>query len=87
VSIKNAIEDMLKGDEAPRPEVKPLAKPSPARPKRTVGDIYVAMEAQKVYNPQMPSVPKPQAPPANLNERGSSASLDTSGAWGKPKEK
>lgn len=85
-----------------RTELESLLKPAtvaePAkqvRKKRTLGDIYTALEAQRIYNPGMPSVPRPPAAsmpqqkpptaaPANLAERGTAAALDMSGGWGKP---
>ena len=60
--------------------VKPA--PPPAKKKRTLGDIYSALEAQRIWNPGLPSVPKPA--PANQGERGTADALDTSGAWNKP---
>jgi hypothetical protein len=81
--IKQAVTGLLK----PEPEiVKPPAS-EPGKPKRTLGDIFVALEAQKVYNPQLPSVQKPEAPPANTFGKGTAPAMDTEGAWGQPKKK
>lgn len=74
MSIKEELERILK------PEIK--LPPAPQKRKRTLGDIYSALEAQRVYNPQIPSVPKPiAAAPANEQERGTVQALDTTGRW------
>jgi hypothetical protein len=49
---------------------------------RTIGSVYVALQSQKVYDPNTPTPPQPA--PANLQERGTVASVDASGPWGKP---
>lgn len=75
MSIKDELERIMKA-ELPKPA-------APARKKRTLGDIYSTLEAQRIYTPGMPSIPKPPAaPPANLQERGTAASIGTEGAWG-----
>ena len=68
---------------------KPPAPPKPVRKKRTLGNIYTALEAQRVFNPGMPSVPTPPVPlkppsaaPANLGNKGTATALDNSGPWG-----
>ena len=77
--IKSELESLLKP--------KPVAPPVAVRRKRTLGDIYTALEAQRVFHPEMPSVPKPpSASPANLSGKGTAAALDSSGAWGGPGE-
>ena len=51
---------------------------------RTVGDVNVSAEAQRIFNPGMPSAPsKPKAPTAAQQDSGTSASIGTSGNWGK----
>lgn len=52
--------------------------------KRGLGDVFVALQAQKVYNPNMPSIPSPQPAPANTFQKGVTPALDTGGAWGSP---
>jgi len=66
----------------------PVAPPKPLRKKRTLGDIYTALEAQRVFNPGLPSIPKPpSAPPANLAGKGTAPNMDNSGPWGGPAPK
>jgi hypothetical protein len=62
----------------PLPEVK-----LPEEPKKTVKDIRISAEAQRIYNPQMPPVP-PKAPPAKMVGQGIAPAMDLTGAWGKP---
>ncbi len=83
MSMKTEIEKLLKPapPEVPKP-APPAAPKAPEKGKRTLGNIYAALEAQRVYS-GAPSVQKPQAPPANLQGQGTAASLGTSGAWGK----
>ncbi len=81
MSVKDELEHLMKPPE-------PVAPPKPAPPekrKRTLGDIYVALEAQKIYDPNIPSVPAPA--PANTFAKGVTPALDTSGAWGGPAQK
>ena len=60
--------------------------PAPVKVKRhrTLGDVFVALQSQKVYDPGIPSVPSPQPAPANTFQKGVTPALDTSGAWGGP---
>lgn len=51
---------------------------------RGLGDVFVALQAQKVFNPNMPSIPSPQPAPANTFQKGVTPALDTGGAWGSP---
>jgi hypothetical protein len=90
--IKQAVEGLLKPPEPPKPvEVKVPEAPKPpeaiGKGKRTLGSIYVALEAQRVYNGAIPSTPTPEAPPANLQGQGTAPNLGTTGAWGKPEAK
>ena len=72
-NIKSALTNLLK----PEPVVT-----APKTKKRTLGDIYSALEAQRVYFPDMPPVSKPiAAAPANQQESGTAGSLGTEGAW------
>jgi len=92
MGVKKEIEQLLKplapatpkADAAPAPAA-PASEPvkEKLKGKRTIGNIWAALEAQRVYT-GAPSVPKPQAPPANLQGQGSAAALGTEGAWGKP---
>jgi hypothetical protein len=78
--IKGELESILKP--------KPIAPPAPIRKKRTLGDIYTTLEAQRIFNPGMPSIPKPpSAPPANQQDRGTAAALGMEEAWGQPRDK
>jgi hypothetical protein len=61
----------------------PPPAPKPAKAGRTVGDVSVMAEAQRIYNPQIPPQP-PKAPSAAMVKQGTSSAMDTSGAWGKP---
>jgi hypothetical protein len=74
VSIKDDLKKIL---EPPKPE-KMTGPKAPKR--RTLGDVYTALEAQRIYNPGMPSIPKPA--PANLMDQGVAPNLGTEGAWG-----
>jgi hypothetical protein len=71
-----------------RKELKDLLTPAPVvqaskKKKRTLGDIYSALEAQRVYFPDMPSVSKPiAAAPSAQQESGTAGALGTEGAWG-----
>jgi len=55
--------------------------------KRGLGDVFVALQAQKVFNPNIPSIPSPQAAPANTFQKGVTPALDNSGSWGAAAEK
>ncbi len=83
MSVKSEIERLLKPDppKAPKPAAPPTPK-APEKGRRTLGNVWAALEAQRVYS-GAPSVSKPQAPPANLQGQGTAPSLGTSGAWGK----
>ena len=86
--IKDAVRGLLT-PEVPKSEPVPVKKapPPPQEKKRTLGDIFVALEAQKVYQPNLPSVPQPQAPPANMQDQGTAPNLGTTGSWNTPEEK
>ena len=89
MGVKKEIEQLLKplAPEVPKVEIPKPVEPKVRVPgwkgKRTLGNIWAALEAQRVYT-GAPSVPKPQAPPANLQGQGSAPALGTEGAWGKP---
>ena len=60
-------------------KIEPILAPPPVkRLERTMGDIGVISEAQKMYNPQIKSVPAAQA------DQGTAANAGMGGAWGKP---
>jgi hypothetical protein len=66
------------------PESKPAA-PKQLRGEKTLGDMGAIVEAQRLYNPQMPAVPSPKGPTAAQSEAGATGKTDMSGSWGKPK--
>jgi hypothetical protein len=83
VNTKKALEGLLAAAPSAPKAPKPPEPPKAPKPKgRTLGNIYAALEAQKIYNPSMPSVPKPS--PANASAQGLAPNLGTEGAWGKP---
>ena len=47
----------------------------PAKPKRTLGDVALSAEAQRVYDPAQPSVPS-KAPPGKMLETGTGPAMD-----------
>lgn len=77
--------DLLAG-LAPKPEPKrePAPKPkAPAKQRRGLGDIVLIAEAQKTFNPGMPS-PQLKGPSAQMVGQGTAQAAGTTGAWGKP---
>jgi hypothetical protein len=86
MNVKQELEHLLTPPKPPEP---PKA-PGPA--KRTLGNVYIALEAQRIYNPAAPSIPKPEAPvapsaaPANEQDRGTAGALGTEGRWGTPEK-
>jgi hypothetical protein len=75
-SIKTELEQILK-PPAPEPVV-------PKTTKRTLGNIHVALEAQRIYNPAMPLIPKPTPAPSKPEDQGVAPKLGTDGRWGTP---
>lgn len=61
----------------------PVAPKAPERAEKTMGDLPTIIESQRLYNPQMPSVPKVKAPPAAQIEAGTAAKAGMTGSWGK----
>ena len=49
---------------------------------RSMGDVYAPAEAQRIFNPGMPSAAKPKAPTAAQMGAGTTAAMDTTGRWG-----
>lgn len=76
-------------DLSPDPE-HPMVTDKDGRKKprimRTLGDINLATEAQRLFNPDMPS-PPPKAAPANKQDLGTAAAADITGRWGQPQNK
>ena len=70
-----------------KPETKPVdTKISPTLSKvykRTLGSAYSAAEAQRLFNPSMPST-KPKAPTAAQMNAGTTSTMDLGGSWGTP---
>jgi len=66
------------------PELSGETPPPPIKVKkpRTLDNVFVALEAQKVYFPDMPSVPNPVPAPANTFQKGVTPAMDSTGAWG-----
>lgn len=73
-----------------KPKAEPVDKKIPAKMSksysRTMGNVYAPAEAQRIFNPGMPSAQKPKAPPAAMVDTGSADSMDTTGRWGTPSE-
>jgi len=63
---------------------KPEAKKS-GYEMRTMGNVRVAAEAQRVFNPGLPPT-KPKAPTASMQASGVAPAMGTTGNWGKPSE-
>jgi hypothetical protein len=51
--------------------------------KRTMGDVYAMAEAQRIFNPGLPSA-QPKGPNTSQMDMGTASTLDTSGSWGTP---
>ena len=49
---------------------------------KTMGDMSTIIESQRLYNPQMPSVPKVKPPTAAQIEAGTAAKSGMTGSWG-----
>ena len=75
-----------KADKKTEPELSGKAPPKaiPIERPRTLGDITMAMAAQKIYNPQMPSAPK--SPTKAMINQGTGPALGMTGPWGQPPE-
>jgi hypothetical protein len=57
-------------------------KPAKDKP-RSVGNVQLSAEAQRIYNPQAPPVPIKQ-PNAQQAKGGTAPAMDTGGPWGTP---
>jgi hypothetical protein len=69
-------------DDMMIPPVAPVAAPKTRE--KTLGDMGAIIEAQRLYDPQMPSVPSVKPPNAAQAEAGQAGKTDMSGNWGKP---
>ena len=81
--MAQSIQDLIAGGfggefkEAPKPE--PVEVIKETKPKRSVDDVYVAMEAQRIFDPNMPTVNKPKAPKNAMVDTGTSSALGVEG--------
>ena len=81
IPIRNELEHLIKPAE-------PVKAPVPVKKKRTLGDVYTALEAQRIFNPAIPSIAKPPMPaPANQQNIGTAPAMDMTGGWGSQGEK
>lgn len=48
---------------------------------RSLGNVYAAAEAQRIFNPSLPPT-KPKGPTAAQTELGTSSTMDIEGNWG-----
>ncbi len=76
IDIKRELEHLLTPPDVLKPPAPPQTK------KRTLGDIYTALEAQRVYSPGAPSIPKPMPATSLPLEQGTASKLGTEGRWG-----
>lgn len=63
-----------------------MSKPEVKRAKlfnRTLGDVMVSAEAQRIFNPALPPT-KPKPPTAAMMDAGTASAMDTTGNWGTP---
>ncbi len=68
-----------KGGSAPAaPPVK-----LPPKPRRYIPDISIAIQAQRIYNPDKPPAPATKAPTSAMLEQGTTPAMESGGAWGK----
>jgi hypothetical protein len=63
--------------------IQPVQK-IPQKREKTLGDMGAIIEAQRLYDPQVPSVPSAKPPSAAQAEAGAVGKTDMSGSWGKP---
>jgi hypothetical protein len=65
--------------------IPPAVAPTvPQKREKTLGDMGAIIEAQRLYDPQMPSVPSVKPPNAAQAEAGQAGKTDMAGNWGKP---
>lgn len=61
------------------PTAEEIADPKKIVVPRTLGDVKVAAEAQKIYNPALGQV---KAPTAAQQSQGTAPAMDVTGNWG-----
>lgn len=81
---KGARPEAKKAEKAPELSAKP-PKPIPVETPRSLGDLTMAMAAQKIYNPNMP--PAPKSPSKAMVDQGTAGALGLQGPWGTPEQK
>ena len=73
--------------ERPKKVTPETAKKAPAAESkvymRTMGNIHSALEAQKIFNPQI-AQQDVKAPTAAMLNQGTSSAQDMTGSWGTP---
>jgi len=86
--IMNKFVDMAKSEYKPKDHTSQevMAKAEVKEKKhfvRTLGDVRVAAEAQRIFNPALPPT-VPKGPTAAQMESGTTTAMDTTGNWGTP---
>jgi len=89
---KGARPPEAKNPEPTEPELKGQTppKPIPVDTPKTMGDISLAMAAQRIYNPQMPPAPpmqKPKPPNKAMLDQGTAPAMGMQGPWATPETK
>lgn len=84
----SVIEKFIKFDENYKPRDKTsgevMTEPEKKKKKhfiRSLGNVYSAAEAQRIFNPNLPPT-KPKGPTAAQTELGTSSTMDLEGNWG-----
>lgn len=84
----SVIEKFIKYDENYKPKDKTshevMTEPEKNKKKhfiRSLGNVFSAAEAQRIFNPSLPPT-KPKAPTAAQTELGTSSTMDIEGTWG-----
>jgi hypothetical protein len=75
-----------KVDKKVDPELAAVKPPAPIKVEtpRTVGDITIAMAAQRIFNPNLPPAPASAKPPSGgMLEQGVTPVLDIKSKWDK----
>jgi hypothetical protein len=76
------------GVKKPEKPKEPAALPIHDEPKKTsrgIGNVMLSAEAQRIYAPNMPSVPM-KPPNATQNAQGTAPGMSMQGPWGQPEE-
>lgn len=71
------------GVAPPAPPPPAPVPPAPPKPKKTVGDINVIAEGQRVFDPTLPPT-QPKAPNAAMAKQGTAPAMDLTQPWGAP---